>query len=246
LTEGFDNPAVEVVIMARPTKSRALYAQMAGRSTRPAEAIAHELNDHESAEARRALIEASNKPGCLIVDFVGNAGRHKLCTSVDILGGKVSDRARELAVKRLTEQGGRVDEALEAGARADDEEKKREEAKRARLVARAKWTAQNVNPFDVMDLKPVAERGWDRGKHLTEKQTTILKKQGVDAETMPYGQARQILTELFRRWDGGLCSYGQAKILRKRGLSTDMTRDEAARIIDEIAAREGWKRKEAI
>src|SRR5207245_6000940 len=35
LTEGFDNPAVEVIIMARPTKSRSLYCQMIGRSTRP-------------------------------------------------------------------------------------------------------------------------------------------------------------------------------------------------------------------
>jgi len=34
LTEGFDEPRVECVIMARPTKSRLLYAQMIGRGTR--------------------------------------------------------------------------------------------------------------------------------------------------------------------------------------------------------------------
>lgn len=245
LTEGFDNPAVEVVIMARPTKSRALYAQMAGRATRPAESIAHELNDHESAEARRALIEASEKPGCLIVDFVGNSGRHKLCTSVDILGGNVSERARELASKRLAENGGqmRVDDAIEKAAAEEEEEKRREAAKRARLIAKANWTAQNVNPFDVMDIKPVAERGWDRGKTLTEKQLNLLRKNGIEAGNMPYGQARQLLNELFRRWDGGLCTFGQAKILRKRGIPTDITRDEAKRKIDEIAAREGWKQR---
>ena len=60
---------------------------------------------------------------------------------------------------------------------------------------------------------------------------------------MPYGQARQLLTELFRRWDGGLCSFGQAKILRKRGLPTDCTREQAKVFIDDIAAREGWKKK---
>lgn len=243
LTEGFDNPAVEVVIMARPTKSRALYAQMAGRATRPADSIAHELNDHDSPEARRALIEASDKPGCLIVDFVGNSGRHKLCTSVDILGGKMSERARELALRKLQNGGAvRVDEAIESAAAEEEEEKRREEAKRARLVARAKWSAQAINPFDVMDLKPVAERGWDRGKHLTEKQQALLRKQGIEPETMPYGQARQLLNELFRRWDGGLCTFGQAKILRKRGLPTNITREEASRIIDEISKREGWKK----
>ena len=40
LTEGFDDAGVEVIVMARPTKSRALYAQMAGRATRPAAEIA--------------------------------------------------------------------------------------------------------------------------------------------------------------------------------------------------------------
>jgi len=245
LTEGFDNPAVEIVIMARPTKSRALYSQMAGRATRPAESIAHELNDHDSPEARRALIEASEKPGCRIVDFVGNSGRHKLCTSVDILGGKVSERARELALKRLAENGGRVDEALQAGQHDEDEEKKREEAKRARLVARAKWTAQNINPFDVMEIQPVAKRGWDRGKKLTDKQVALLRKQNINPDNMPYGQAKQLLNELFRRWDGGLCTFGQAKILRKRGLPTNITREEASRVIDGIAAREGWKQKGA-
>jgi superfamily II DNA or RNA helicase len=242
LTEGFDNPGVEVVIMARPTKSRSLYAQMAGRATRPADSIAGDLNNHDAPAARQAMIEASEKPACLIVDFVGNAGRHKLCTSVDILGGKCSERARELAVQAMkTGKPVRVDEALLQAAEAEKREKEREAAKRAALVARAKWSAQNVNPFDVFQVAPVSERGWDKGKHLTDKQQALLRKQGIDPDTLPYAQARQLLNELFRRWDNNLCTFGQAKILRKRGLSTDVTRDEASRIIDEIARKEHWK-----
>lgn len=244
LTEGFDNPGVEVVIMARPTKSRSLYAQMAGRATRPADAIAHDLNSHDSPEARQALIESSSKPTCLIVDFVGNAGRHKLCTSVDILGGKCSERARELAVQAMkTGKPVRVDEALLQGAEAEKREKEREAAKRAALVARAKWSAQNVNPFDVFQVAPVSERGWDKGKHLTDKQQALLRKQGIDPDTLPYAQARQLLNELFRRWDNNLCTFGQAKILRKRGLATNISRDEASRLIDEIARKEHWNAK---
>jgi len=34
LTEGFDEPRVEAIIMARPTRSKLLYAQMVGRGTR--------------------------------------------------------------------------------------------------------------------------------------------------------------------------------------------------------------------
>jgi superfamily II DNA or RNA helicase len=245
LTEGFDNPGVEVVIMARPTKSRSLYAQMAGRATRPAEDIAHELNDHESPEARRALIEASSKPCCLIVDFAGNSGRHKLMTSVDILGGRVSEQVRELAIQKLGDgKPMRVDQALDAAAEAERKEKEREAARRIALTARAKWTAQNVDPFDVFQVQPVVDRGWDKGKHLSEAQANLLRKQGIDPNTMPYGQARQILNELFRRWDTGMCSFNQAKILRKRGMATNVTREEAGRLIDGIAEREGWKKRE--
>jgi superfamily II DNA or RNA helicase len=244
LTEGFDNPGVEIVVMARPTKSRSLYAQMAGRAIRPADSIAHDLNNHASPDARKALIEASEKPSCLIVDFAGNSGKHKLMTSVDILGGNVSERVKELAIQRIREgKPMRVDEAIAAAAEADRMEKEKEAARRAALVAKAKWTAKNVNPFDVFAVAPVPEHGWDKGKHLTDKQTEILRKQGIDPDGMPYGQAKQILTELFRRWDAGLCTFGQAKILRKRGMSTDVTRDEASRIIDGIATREGWKKK---
>jgi len=243
LTEGFDNPGVEVVIMARPTKSRSLYAQMAGRATRPADAIAHDLNNHQAPEARRALIEASAKPSCLVVDFVGNSGRHKLCTSADILGGNVSEQVRDMAVARAnTGSPVRMDEALVWAAEQDRKAKEREAAKRAALLASAKWSAKNVNPFDVLDVAPVQERGWDKGKRLSEKQTALLKRQGIDPDGLSYGQARQLLNELFRRWDGGMCTFGQAKILRKRGLPTNVTREEASRQIDQIAAKEGWKR----
>ena len=242
LTEGFDNPAVEIVVMARPTKSRSLYAQMAGRALRPAECIARDLGDHESPDARRALIEASEKPSALLVDFAGNAGRHKLMTSVDILGGKVSDRVRELAVKRM--DGGKpmdVDEAIAAAKIEEEEERKREEARRAKLKARAKYHVSSVDPFDTFAIAPAPERGWDRGKQLTEKQANLLRKQGIEPDGMPYGQAKQLLNEMFRRWDGGLCSFKQAAILRKRGLPVNVTRDEASKMLDEIAHREGWK-----
>jgi len=244
LTEGFDNPGVEVIIMARPTKSRSLYAQMAGRATRPAEAIAHDLNDHESPEARKAMIEASEKPNCLIVDFVGNAGRHKLCTSVDILGGKISDRAKELATERM--QNGPptdVSDAIAEAIEAERKEKERDAAKRARLKAKATYTTSTVDPFDTFQVTPVEPRGWDKGKKLTAKQDALLKKQGINADDMPYTQAKQLIDTLFDRWDKNLCSFKQAKLLRKRGLPTDVTRDKATEMINEIAEREGWRKR---
>jgi hypothetical protein len=153
---------------------------------------------------------------------------------------------RELAIRKLQDgQPLRVDEAFDAAAEEERQQKEREAARRARLTARAKFSTQTINPFDVFDVKPVAERGWDRGKQLSEGQANVLRKQGIDPDSLPYGQARQILNELFRRWDAGMCSYNQAKILRKRGMPTDVTREAAGQMIDGIAAKEGWKKKES-
>jgi superfamily II DNA or RNA helicase len=243
LTEGFDNPSVEVIVMARPTKSRSLYAQMAGRAIRPLEEIAHELNDVPDAEARRAMIAASRKPRCEIVDFVGNSGRHKLITTADILGGKVSDKAKEKAVERAQKDGEpvRMDEALDTAEAEVQTEEKAEAARRARLKARAQWEAQNVDPFDTFQIQPDRARGWDAGRKLTDKQLAFLAKQGIDASAMPYAQGRQLVTELFRRFDEKLCTFKQAKLLRKYNLPSNVTMDVARQLIDAVASS-GWKR----
>src|SRR4029079_14035202 len=55
-TEGYDNPAVEVIVQARPTKSRCLYAQIIGRSLRP---LAGVVDGPENAEQRKLAIAAS-------------------------------------------------------------------------------------------------------------------------------------------------------------------------------------------
>ena len=97
--EGFDDPNIEIVCIARPTKSRSLYEQMIGRGTRPHDSIgAHELNECPNGAQRRFLIAQSSKPNILIIDFAGNSGRHKLVTTADILGGKLSDYVIESAI----------------------------------------------------------------------------------------------------------------------------------------------------
>jgi superfamily II DNA or RNA helicase len=163
---------VEVIIMARPTKSRALYAQMIGRSTRALPGIVdgHEL---DTPEARKASIAASAKPSCLVIDFVGNSGKHKLMTTADILGGNVSEAAIESAILRAKNSSKpiRMDIALdeeEEKAKAREARRLEDEARKARLVAKAKFTTQAVNPFDVLQVRPVKSRGWDQGKVLSE------------------------------------------------------------------------------
>ena len=231
--------------MGRPTKSRSLYSQMVGRSTRPLPGV---VDGPETAEARKAAIAASAKPSCLVVDFVGNAGRHKLITSADILGGKVSEEALERAVKRVSETGGPVNmtEALdEAEAELREQRRLAEAARRANLVAKARFTTQSVDPFDVLHLDPVKSRGWDAGRRLTEKQRSLLAKQGINPDRVSFAEARQLIGEIFRRWDGKLCSFKQAKVLRKYGYDSEVSFAEASATIDALA-RNGWRRVPAV
>jgi ATP-dependent helicase IRC3 len=58
LTEGFDEPSIDCVIIARPTRSRILYVQMIGRGTRT----------------------FFNKSDCLVIDLVGATERFDLMT----------------------------------------------------------------------------------------------------------------------------------------------------------------------
>ncbi len=58
LTEGWDNPDISCVVLARPTESLVLYLQMAGRALRP----------------------APGKDDCIILDHGGNTMRHGFVT----------------------------------------------------------------------------------------------------------------------------------------------------------------------
>lgn len=61
LTEGFDVPSISIVVLARATKSVALYLQMAGRGVR--------------------ACSRTGKKDCLILDFGANISEHKYLTT---------------------------------------------------------------------------------------------------------------------------------------------------------------------
>lgn len=246
LTEGFDDPSVEVVVMGRPTKSRSLYSQMIGRATRPLPGL---VDQHSSAEKRREAILASPKPMCEIIDFCGNAGRHKLIHTGDILGGKYSDEVRERATKMIEEskEALPVRQALEDADLAikmeeQAKQRAREAAERARLTVKASYRTSSVDPFDVLSIDEPPERDWGgKPKSLTFKQRATLAKHvpDVDVEALEYAQGKALLDELGRRWDGNLCSYKQAKILKDKGCPSDVTFQEASDLITWIASH-GW------
>ena len=69
LTTGFDFPALDCIVMMRPTKSPGLWVQMLGRGTRPDYADGFDL---ATLEGRLLAIVNSDKQDCLVLDFAYN------------------------------------------------------------------------------------------------------------------------------------------------------------------------------
>jgi type I site-specific restriction endonuclease len=240
-TEGFDEPTIEVVVMARPTKSRALYSQMLGRSTR---ALPGVVDGPETPEARRAAIAASAKPCTTCVDFVGNCGKHSLITPADILGGNYEDDVVELAAANAQKADRRpadMDEELEKAKKEIEDRKAREAAKRAKIRVGGKYTVGGViDVFKMFKVVPQRERGWERGKPVSEKMKAALERQKLWQDDMTYSTARQLCQGMGERREKGLCTYRQASALAKRGLPTDVSFDKAHEWMDKIAGN-GWQ-----
>jgi superfamily II DNA or RNA helicase len=223
-TEGFDEPGVEIVAILRPTKSRSLYAQMVGRGTRPLPGV---VDGVDRAEARRAAIANSSKPRVRVIDFAGNSGKHKLVTSADILGGNYEDRVVERA-KQKAEKGSvdMQDALIEAMQefRREDEDRKR----RSKVIGKAEFVVQSIDPFDIFDISPNRLRGWEIGKGATPKQINMLSGFGIDGKDLTMGHASQLIDECMRRKNAGIVGFNQAMKLHEKGLSTDMSAAQAS------------------
>lgn len=246
-TEGFDEPSIEMVAIARPTKSRSLYAQMIGRGTRPLPGIVDHL---ATADERRAAIARSRKPAVEVLDFEGNSGRHKLVSVADILGGNYEDDVVEEATARAKKEGRTVNIADELEraqadmARKREEDVRREQERRRHIVGTARYQKISVDPFEVLDITPARERGWDTQYQSTPKQVELLERFGIDAKALTRKQAGQLIGECFARRDKGQCTYKQAKTLKAHGLDPNVSFQEASRLITELAAN-GWKKRPA-
>ncbi|HSH16826.1 MAG TPA: hypothetical protein VLD18_12370, partial [Verrucomicrobiae bacterium] len=53
---------------------------------------------------------------------------------------------------------------------------------------------------------------------------------------------KQLIAEIFRRWEGKLCSFKQAKLLHKYGYDTEVSFAEASATIEGLA-KSGWGRR---
>lgn len=230
--EGFDEPRISCVAMARPTKSRTLYAQAVGRGTRPV-APPGEL----TPQARVAGIANSHKPNMLVLDFVGNSGKHKLISTADILGGRYDDEVVEAAKCKAKGKPGNQD--LKAQLEESDDNL-REHRKRVHAGVKAKLVS--ISPFDAFDVNLGREPGWQKGKAPTPNQIRAIEAMGVSVkESLTGWQATKILQGAAKRRNEGLSSFKQIKTLGKFGVDAkEMGFQHASQMLDAIA-KNGWR-----
>jgi len=247
-TEGYDDPTVAAIVNARPTKSRALYVQVAGRGLRVLPGIGELL----TVEERIAAIKASAKPDCMLVDITGQAGRHKLIGPLDLLGGKYLPEEHERASELLDKDGGTLGEALEeARAQLRGEKEKREATEREREIARQAAAARVKHSSSAFELfsqygigDPEAD-AWSPGwmhEAATQPQQQALERLGVWAEGMTKGQASKLLNTAKIWHSKNLATFKQRKTLGAKGIDVpwNLSFDVAHKLIDAIAAN-GWR-----
>lgn len=219
-TEGFDAPSASLIIQGRPTLSRSLYAQMSGRGTRVLPGTVEHIAGREEASDRRGAIERSAKPDCLILDFVGNSGKHCLIGPADALGGSFSEDAVKKAKESIRKNPGMsVGEALKQ-ARAELERLARQDYQGISAKIRP------FDPFYVLELDtPDEVRYAQYGKvaPATPGQLNALANHKVDARDLKglsKRAAERLLTQLKERRKQGLATYNQMRWLKLHGVDS--------------------------
>ena len=217
-TEGFDAPATSCVAVARPTKSRALYAQMVGRGTR-----IH-----------------PGKEDLLVLNFEPKNERHTLVSPIDLMAGEDLPEAVVAAAKASGDA-----DSLRALSNAKEAAQKRMEAQerdrqRAKLVADAKYRVRQLDPFAELGID--GELGRDRGPRATDRQREALESIGfkLGGVVPSRREAAGLLDEVTKRRTKGLCTIKQMRQLARFGLRTDLTFAEAGQAMTALADA-GWK-----
>ena len=226
LTEGWDCPSVDCVVVLRPTKVRALYSQMVGRGTRLAE----------------------GKENLLILDFLWHTERHELCRPAHLITD--SPEVAKKMVENMAEQTNQQFELLEAEETASkDVVAEREEALAKQLSEMRKRKRRLVDPLQFemsIQAEDLADYVPAFGIEMTpptDKQLKALEKFGIFTDDIGnFGKASKLLDRLKKRQTEGLTTPKQIRLLERYGFKNVgmWTFDGASNLINRIAAN-GWR-----
>lgn len=225
LTEGWDCPSVDCIVVLRPTKIRSLYVQMVGRGTR-----LHPGKDH-----------------LLLLDFLWHTERHELCHPAALIAE--SEEVSKKITENIEAAGCPVDLEMAEKQACDDVVAEREAALAKKLAEMKNRKRKLVDPLQfemsiqAEDLASyVPAFGWEMGPP-SPKQIQTLEKLGIfPDEIESAGKATKLLERLDKRRMEGLTTPKQIRFLEGRGFQHVGTWqfDGAKSLIDRIAGN-GWR-----
>lgn len=226
LTEGWDCPSVDCVIVLRPTKVRALYSQMVGRGTR--------LHP--------------GKENLLLLDFLWHVEKHELCRPAHLIAQseEVAKKMTELSEKEV---GFAVDlEEVEIIA-TDEVIQDREASLAKQLTEQRRKKGKLVDPLQfemsiaAEDLANYVPSFLSEQAPPSKKQIETLEKMGIYASEIECsGKASLLIERINKRRDAGLATPKQIRLLENRGFRKvgSWKFEEANNMITRIAAN-GWR-----
>lgn len=226
LTEGWDCPSVNCIIVLRPTKIRSLYCQMVGRGTRL----------------------CPGKDHLLLLDFLWMTERHELCHPASLIC-ESEDVARQMT-KNLADQAGVEMDIEEAEKTAsEDVVTQREEALAKQLAEMKRRKRKLVDPLQfemsiqAEDLSGYVPAFGYQMAPASEKQLKLIEKYGINPDDIENaGKAELLIKKLIKRRESGLTTPKQIRFLESRGFQHVGTWEfeSARKLIDRIAAN-GWR-----
>lgn len=226
LTEGWDCPSVDCIVVLRPTKVRSLYCQMVGRGTRL----------------------SPGKDHLLLLDFLWHTERHELCHPASLICEN-EEVARKMTENLEKAAGCPVDIEEAEKAATEDVVAQREEALAKQLAEMKRRKKKLVDPLQfemsiqAEDLSGyVPAFGWEMAPP-SDKQKNTLEKLGILPDQIENaGKAAKILDRLDKRRQEGLTTPKQIRFLEGRGFQHVGTWqfETARKLIDRIAAN-GWR-----
>ena len=226
LTEGWDCPNVDCIVVLRPTKVRSLYCQMVGRGTRL----------------------APGKDHLLLLDFLWHTERHELCHPAHLICE--SEEVAQKMTENLEKDAGCPIDIEEAEKTAsEDVVAQREEALAQKLAEMKRRKRKLVDPLQFeMSIQAedlagyVPAFGWEMAPP-SDKQKKTLEKLGIMPDEIDNaGKASKLLDRLDKRRQEGLTTPKQIRFLESRGFQHVGTWqfDTAKKLIDRIAGN-GWR-----
>ena len=226
LTEGWDCPDVDCIVVLRPTKVRSLYCQMVGRGTRLAPGKGH----------------------LLLLDFLWHTERHELCHPAHLIC-ESEETARKMTENLEKDAGYPMDIEEAEKTASEDVIAQREEALAKKLAEMKRRKKSLVDPLQFeMSIQAedlagyVPAFGWEMAPP-SDKQKNALEKLGImPDEINNAGKASKLLERLDKRRQEGLTTPKQIRFLEGRGFQHVGTWsfENARKLIDRIAGN-GWK-----